>query len=178
MYTTADRYQPSRRLMAEHRKQALEEVNQIETSEKQHQQHNQHNHVTPRFPAYRKVSATQSTAPPPCHTNSPVVPAIAKPQRPDSTLKRLFKRMPKKKDHSTSISPPIGSERILLSGQRTADPSAGGQMPAEDSWDWYDRNILAPPQVPRQCHAGAAAAKSCCNHAPHFQGGKGPGLER
>lgn len=30
---------------------------------------------------------------------------------------------------------------------RAADPSAGGQRPGEDSWDWYQRSITALPPM-------------------------------
>ncbi|KAK7177611.1 hypothetical protein PSPO01_16342 [Paraphaeosphaeria sporulosa] len=58
-------------------------------------------------------------------------------------LKGLFRPSPKKKDECTGIRPPMGPERLSPPGIRTADPSAGGQMSEEDSWDWYERSILA-----------------------------------
>ncbi|KAL5377400.1 hypothetical protein PMIN02_011533 [Paraphaeosphaeria minitans] len=79
-------------------------------------------------------------------THTPIAAATATPHKPGMNL-GLFIPSPKK-DESTGIRRPMGPERLSPPGIRTADPSAGGQMPEEDSWDWYERSILALRPVP------------------------------
>ncbi|KAK7177696.1 hypothetical protein PSPO01_16256 [Paraphaeosphaeria sporulosa] len=109
--------------MAEYHKQALEEVDQIQTFEQQQQQ-NQQNHIAPLRPATPKAP----------HTHAPLAVATTTPQKLGWKFKGLFIPSPKKKkDDSTGIRRPMGPERFSPPGSRTADPSAGGQMPEEDS---------------------------------------------
>jgi hypothetical protein len=59
--------------------------------------------------------------------------------------------MSQPQDDFSDIRRAMGSERLTCPGierPRTADPSAGGQLPGEDSWEWYQRNISALPPVP------------------------------
>ncbi|KAK7178087.1 hypothetical protein PSPO01_15867 [Paraphaeosphaeria sporulosa] len=135
--------------MAEYRKQTLEEVDQIQTLEQQQQQ-NQQNHVVPLRPATPKASPTQATAPPPCDLDAPFAAASATTHKPGSP------RTPKKKDDSAGVRRPMAPELLLPPGPRTTDPSAGGQMPGEDSWDWYERSILGLPPVPLPSHSATA----------------------
>ncbi|KAL5371814.1 hypothetical protein DPSP01_013995 [Paraphaeosphaeria sporulosa] len=116
--------------MAEWRKQALEEVNQIQTFEEQQQQ----NHVAPHHPSTPQDPASHATA--------PVVAATSTPHKAGRKLKGFFTRTRKKKKDAAGICRPVGIERPLPSEARTLDPNAVGQMPGEDSWEWYERNIL------------------------------------
>ncbi|KAK7178416.1 hypothetical protein PSPO01_15534 [Paraphaeosphaeria sporulosa] len=120
MYDTADR------LMAKYRKQALQEVDQITTSEQQQHQ-NQPKHDSPLRPANPKALATQT---------EPFAAATATHHKLSRKLERFVSRTPEKGD-SAATRRPMGPERLSSPSPRTADSRAGGQMPGEDSWDWY-----------------------------------------
>ena len=52
-------------------------------------------------------------------------------------------------DDFSDIRRAMGAERLERSDPerpRTADPRDGGQLPGEDSWDWYTRSVNTLPQ--------------------------------
>lgn len=175
IHDTNDRVQRAR-LLAEYRREAQEELKHIRAFQQQAEA------VLDRPAASKTPESTQVAAAsdatarisafpmPPGHTHQPLAvgtPLPASPSKPtpktpsktSAKLKSIFTRTPKKKgrpkDDFADIHKAITTERLVrpeTARPRTADPTERGQLPDEDSWDWYQRDISALPPMPILTH--------------------------
>ncbi|KAJ4352218.1 uncharacterized protein N0V89_007565 [Didymosphaeria variabile] len=176
IHDTSDRVQRAR-LMAEYRRQAREELKHIRLFQQQQADTALNRPATPESRESTQgavdpgATASISAFPmPPGYTHQPLAvddplpatpskPTTKTPSKPSTKLKGLFTRTPKKKDRPkddfADIRKAFTTERLIrpeTARSRTADPAEGGQLPGEDSWDWYQRNISALPPMPSLTH--------------------------
>ncbi|KAK7190300.1 hypothetical protein DPSP01_006124 [Paraphaeosphaeria sporulosa] len=157
------------RVMAEYRRQALEELKHIQIFQKQHPLHqNAETEGEPARPTTPKTPATIQAPEAGTEkrvgkgvTDKPLKRVAARatpnkttqtPRKPGKKIKGMFTWTPKKKtqEEISDIRRAMGPESYtpLTPGRpRTTDPSAGGQLPGEDSWEWYQRNMTALPPM-------------------------------
>ncbi|KAL5435313.1 hypothetical protein PMIN07_006616 [Paraphaeosphaeria minitans] len=165
IYDTGDRVYRAR-VIAEYRRQALEELKHIQSFQQQHplSQDTQIEEALarPKNPAENQAPETGTekqvgegvTDKPLAAARTTQEKTPWTPRKPGKKIKRIFTLTPKNKnqDDFCDIRRAMGPERLIpLTPLRphTADPSAGGQLPGEDSWEWHQRNMTAlPPMSP------------------------------